>query len=405
MAADDLTRPLGFDRDTPAVARRRVPVGKIAGGFCLALLTGLVGFIAFARDPLGGEPIAMASIDKMAKRVSAQSEQETPAQRETSPNVREVPQGKPEQQRQGAADMENDAGVRVVRQNGQVPGSVIIRVPDAQPVIKLAPASDKRIIERSRHGNLPKLGTDGVRAADIYARPVTAQQRNAPVRIAIIVGGMGINAHTTQDAVQRLAGPISLAYAPYGQDLERQVSRAREDGHEVLLQAPMEPFDYPDNDPGPHTLVATLPVEQNIDRLQWVMARFSGYVGVINFMGGRFTSNDAALAPMMKDFASRGLLYIDDGSSGRSVASQVAAGAGVSSGKADVVLDAVQRGQEIDAALARLEKIAREKGSAIGYGSALPVTVDRIARWAKAAEARGITLVPVSALVSSPKRS
>jgi uncharacterized protein len=87
------------------------------------------------------------------------------------------------------------------------------------------------------------------------------------------------------------------------------------------------------------------------------------------------------------------------------VASQVAAGAGVSSGKADVVLDAVQRGQEIDAALARLEKVAREKGSAIGYGSALPVTVERIARWAKAAEARGITLVPVSALVSSPKRS
>ncbi len=405
MAADDLTRPLGFDRDPPAAARRRVPVGTIAGVCSLAVLTALAGFIAFARDPLGGEPIAMASIDKMAKRVTAQSEQDTPATRETSPNVREMPQGKPEQQRQGASDMETDAGVRVVRQNGQAPGSVIIRVPDAQPVIKLAAAPDKRIIERSRHGNLPKLGADGIRAADVYARPVTAQQRNAPVRIAIVVGGMGINAHTTQDAVQRLAGPISLAYAPYGQDLERQVSRAREDGHEVLLQAPMEPFDYPDNDPGPHTLVATLPVEQNIDRLQWVMARFTGYVGVINFMGGRFTSNDAALAPVMKDFASRGLLYIDDGSSGRSVASQVAAGAGVSSGKADVVLDAVQRGQEIDAALARLEKIAREKGSAIGYGSALPVTVDRISRWAKAAEARGITLVPVSALVSSPKRS
>jgi uncharacterized protein len=405
MAADDLTRPLGLDRDAPAATRRRVPLGKIGGGFCLALLTGLAGFIAFAKDPLGGEPIAMASIDRMPKRATGPSEQEAPGTREMSPNVREMPQIKPEQQRQGAADMENDAGVRVVRQNGQAPGSVIIRVPDAQPVIKLAPAPDKRLVERSRHGNLPKLGPDGIRAADVYARPVSAQHRNAPVRIAIVVGGMGINAHTTQDAVQRLAGPISLAYAPYGQDLERQVSRAREDGHEVLLQAPMEPFDYPDNDPGPHTLVATLPVEQNIDRLQWVMARFSGYVGVINFMGGRFTSNDAALAPVMKDFASRGLLYIDDGSSGRSVASQVAAGAGVSSGKADVVLDAVQRGQEIDAALARLEKIAREKGSAIGYGSALPVTVDRIARWAKAAEARGITLVPVSALVSSPKRS
>jgi hypothetical protein len=70
-----------------------------------------------------------------------------------------------------------------------------------------------------------------------------------------------------------------------------------------------------------------------------------------------------------------------------------------------VVIDAIQRGQEIDAALARLEKLAREKGSAVGYGAALPVTVDRISRWAKAAEARGVTLVPVSALVTSPRRS
>ncbi len=406
MAADDLTTPLGIDRAASTAQRRRIPVGKIAGGFCLALLGGLAGFIAFAKDPLGGEPIATASIEKMPKRMTAQSEQDSSAPtRESSPNVREVPQGKGEQLRTGASDMENDAGVRVVRQNGQAPGSVIIRVPDAQPAIKLTAAPDKRLVERGRHGTLPKMGPDGIRAADVYARPVTAQQRNAPVRIAIVVGGLGINAHATQDAVQRLAGPVSLAFAPYGQDLERQVTRAREDGHEVLLQAPMEPFDYPDNDPGPHTLVAALPSEQNLDRLQWVMARFSGYVGIINFMGGKFTSNDAALAPIMKDFASRGLLYIDDGSSGRSVAPQVAAGAGVSAGKTDVVVDAVQRGPDIDAALARLEKIAREKGSAIGYGSALPVTVDRIARWAKAAEARGITLVPISALVSSPKRS
>ena len=33
------------------------------------------------------------------------------------------------------------------------------------------------------------------------------------------------------------------------------VARAREAGHEVLLEVPMEPFDYPDNDPGPQTLL------------------------------------------------------------------------------------------------------------------------------------------------------
>jgi uncharacterized protein len=349
--------------------------------------------------------MVVASIDRMPKReTGAATTQPQTATAPESPNVREVP--KSNQQRQDAAELENDSGVKVLRTGGgQAPGSVVIRVPDAVPTIKLAPANDRRITEKSKHGNLPKQGADGLRPADIYARPVTAQQRTAPVRIAIVVGGLGISVNTTQDAIQRLAPAVSLAFAPYGSDLERQVARARDDGHEVLLQAPMEPFDYPDNDPGPHTLVASLSADQNIDRLQWSMSRFSGFVGVVNYMGGKFTSNDSALAPVMKEISNRGLLYIDDGSSGRSMAVQAANSAGVSASKADVVIDAVQRGPEIDAALARLEKIAREKGSAVGYGAGLPVTVDRIARWAKAAEARGVTLVPVSAVVSSPRRS
>jgi uncharacterized protein len=410
MAADDLTKPLGLDRGDEAAPRRRLPLGKITAGLCLALLAGVAGFVALTKDPLGGEPMMTASIQIMPKRTTGAPPADTttpaaPTAQQDSANVRHMPQTPASAPRQTAQELETDSGVRVLRQNGQVPGSVVIRVPDAVPQIRLTPAPDRRLIEKGRHGNLPKLGPDGARPADVYARPVTAQQRIAPVRVAIVVGGLGISSNLTQDAIQRLNPAISLAFAPYGGDLERQVSRAREDGHEVLLQAPMEPFDYPDNDPGPHTLVSTLAPEQNMDRLQWMLARFPGYVGIVNFMGGRFTSSDAALAPVMKEIASRGLLFLDDGSSGRSVSPQVAAGAGVSSGKADVVIDAIQRGADIDAALARLEKLAREKGSAIGYGAALPVTVERISRWAKAAEGRGIVLVPVSALVSSPRRS
>lgn len=37
----------------------------------------------------------------------------------------------------------------------------------------------------------------------------------------------------------------------------KTATRAREAGHEILLQLPMEPFDYPDSDPGPQTLLAS----------------------------------------------------------------------------------------------------------------------------------------------------
>ncbi len=291
MAADELTKPLGLDRAEKAPSRRSLPLGRVLAAACLGVLTGLSGYVALTSDPLGGEPIATASIEQMAKRSTAA---EAPAAPADTPNVKHLPDR--QASAQTAQESEQDAGVRVLRQNGQAPGAVFIRVPDAQSAAKLAPAPDRRISERGRHGLLPKQGPDGLRAADVYARPVTSQQRNAPVRIAIVVGGLGINNVITQEAVQRLNPSISLAFAPYGADLERQVARAREDGHEVLLQAPMEPFDYPDNDPGPHTLAVALPEAQVADRLQWLMARFPGYVGVVNFMGGRFMSNEAALS-------------------------------------------------------------------------------------------------------------
>ena len=52
----------------------------------------------------------------------------------------------------------------------------------------------------------------------------------------------------------KLPPAVTLAFAPYGAEPGKLVERARSLGHEVLLQIPLEPFDYPDNDPGPQTL-------------------------------------------------------------------------------------------------------------------------------------------------------
>ena len=167
----------------------------------------------------------------------------------------------------------------------------------------------------------------------------------------------------------------------------------------------MEPFDYPDNDPGPQTLLTSLAPEQNIDRMHWLMSRFQGYVGVANYMGSRFTASDAAFAPVLREVAKRGLMYLDDGTSPRSLAGQIAGANNLPFAKASVVLDAVPTPVEIDRALSRLEAMARETGVAVGVASALPVSIARIAQWAKDAEARGFLLVPISAAAVKPKSS
>jgi hypothetical protein len=167
----------------------------------------------------------------------------------------------------------------------------------------------------------------------------------------------------------------------------------------------MEPFDYPDNDPGPQTLLASLTSEQNIDRLHWLMSRFQGYVGLMSYMGARFTASEQALAPVLQDATRRGLIFVDDGSSSRSIAGQLAGSHNLPFAKADLVLDAVPTPAEIDRALVRLEMKARESGTAVGFATAQPATIARIAEWAKKAEGRGFLLEPITMVAIKAKSS
>ena len=198
---------------------------------------------------------------------------------------------------------------------------------------------------------------------------------------------------------------MTFALAPYGADLDKLAERARANAHELLLQVPMEPFDYPDNDPGPQTLLTSLTSEQNIDRLHWLMSRFQGYVGLVGYMGARFTASEQGLAPVLRDVAKRGLIYVDDGSSSRSIAGQLAGTHNLPFAKTDIVLDSVPTPVEIDRALARLEMKARDAGFAVGFATAQPATIARVADWAKKVEARGIFLVPITMVAIKAKSS
>ena len=194
-----------------------------------------------------------------------------------------------------------------------------------------------------------------------------------------MVGGLGVGAAKTTDAIMKLPPAVTLAFTPYGSDPAKLAERARAQRHEILLQVPMEPFDYPDNDPGPQTLLTTLAAEQNLDRLYWHLSRFQGYAGIANFMGARFVVADAVMQPIVREAAKRGLGYLDDGTAPRSVAATLAAGPG----------DAVRQGRYLDrcgadgggnrpGARKAGEHLAKERGTAVGVASALPISIERI---------------------------
>jgi polysaccharide deacetylase 2 family uncharacterized protein YibQ len=195
---------------------------------------------------------------------------------------------------------------------------------------------------------------------------------------------------------------VTLAFAPYSDELPKLLARARDKGHEVLLQIPLEPYGYPNNNPGPHTLTVDASAEENLDRLHWLMSRLTTYVGVANYLGARFTGDEEALEPVLTEVGERGLLYFDDGSSGASRADALAKGV-TPFIRADAVIDAETEAKAIDERLAAIEALAKRRGYAVASASAFPISIERIVDFARNAADRGIEIVPLTALVSSDR--
>ncbi|MBX3495416.1 MAG: divergent polysaccharide deacetylase family protein [Parvibaculum sp.] len=269
--------------------------------------------------------------------------------------------------------------------------------PDVKSAIRaLPPVPDPALVEKTPQGLLPQIAADGRTPREVYARPVPP---GTPVtrRIALVVSGMGISESATAHAIETLPPEVTLSFAPYGPGLQDWIAKARAAGHEVLLELPMEPFGYPQNDPGPYTLLTSLSAEENLSRLEWLMGRFTGYAGVMNYQGARFTTSASTVEAVMAALQKRGLLYVDNGASARSLAPQLARDAGMPAVQATRIVDPVQNPQVIATSLEVLEETAASAAVAIGVASGFPVTVDALAAWAATLGEKNFVLVPVSA--------
>jgi polysaccharide deacetylase 2 family uncharacterized protein YibQ len=265
----------------------------------------------------------------------------------------------------------------------------------------LPPAPSVDLIERGPYGFLPIIGHDGHSPWQVYARPFNLTDPSP--RVAIIITGLAIASQATKDAIEKTPPDVTLAFAPFGHHVADWLNLARATGHEVLLELPMEPIDYPRQDPGYNTLLTAYDPPQNLDRLDWVMSQGAGYVGLIGRMGGKFQASRGDMTPILDEIARRGLLFVDNRDAAQSVVGEVAPGDKLPMIAADRVIDADPSRLAIDQALIDLINTAKRNGSALGLASATPVTLQEITAWAMTLAAQGVNLAPVSAVVTVPK--
>ena len=359
-----------LDAVVQAFGNPYVGAGAAAALFVLTLIT----LIALIGDPQAAMPTVRLSLAKMSSEPAPDGWREAlgrgggqPAVTEDIFRLSETPIG--------AAGVTGEAQLMLHGRQG------------AGGALPAAPL--RGLHSQGPNGPLPIIAADGRRPAQAYARPFAP---NGRPKVALVIGGLGLNAAVTRQAIETLPPEVTLSFVPYAEGLQGWIDLARAAGHEVLLEAPMEPMDYPDNDPGPYTLMADAPGQETVRKLEWVLSRATGYFGVANYLGSRFMSSDASMDAFLNALRGRGLAFIDDG--------QAASRDGPGRASAARIIDEQLSAEAIDRQLLAVEAGALQRGQALGSGFAYPVTLSQAAKWAESVESRGYQLAPASALTA-----
>jgi len=362
-----------------------------AGGAGLLFLLTLITLIMVLGDARAGAPVVRLSLAHAAAAGS-----EVPGWREALADEGETPLVTTDEL------ILSDQPIELA-ENGLIGGSAVITLPEGGRLEgaggAMVPSSGAALPQAPFPGLtapgpggaiLPVIGGDGRKPWQAYARPFTA---NGKPKVALVIGGLGLNPAYTRRAIELLPPEVTLSFAPYAEGLQGWIDLARAHGHEVLLETPMEPKDYPQNDPGPYTLLAGGAPGEIVKKTEWVLSRASGYFGVTNYLGSRFVASGPAMSAFSGVLKQRGVAFVDDGLAARK-------GLGPARASADRIVDEDLSAEAIARQFAALEAGARSNGQAMGSGFAYPVTLESAAVWTRSLEARGFQLAPASALLN-----
>lgn len=214
--------------------------------------------------------------------------------------------------------------------------------------------------------------------------------------IAIVIDDMGVDRRRTSRILD-LPPPLTAAFLTYAKKLGYQAGLAKAAGHELLVHVAMEPTSAK-VDPGPHVLLTGQDEAEMRRRLELGIDQVPGAIGINNHMGSRFTEDSRGMAVVMDVLKRRGMLFLDSRTSPKTVGPSVARGRDVPVVERNVFLDNKNDPVEVLKRLAETERLARKRGYAIAIGHPRDGTITALAQWLPQAEARGVRLVPLSAI-------
>ena len=253
------------------------------------------------------------------------------------------------------------------------------------------------ITEETETGPLPVIAPDGRQPWLEYSRGFKRADRKP--RIALIISNLGLSDTYTKATLELLPEDITLSFSHVAPRLKSWVREARQKGHEILLDIPMEPIGFPKNDPGRATLLTSSNEVENLNRLEHIMKQAGGYVGLLGTLGTKFMLHSETFLPVLRSIKQRGLIYVDSRSTSRSLGPELASSIQLPKAFNNVFVDKEPSQEKIKNKLDELERIALKRRFAVGIAQPLPITIEILSQWTKGLKTKQIALAPITAIV------
>ena len=253
------------------------------------------------------------------------------------------------------------------------------------------------ITEETETGPLPVIAADGRQPWLEYSRGFKRADRKP--RIALIIKNLGLSDTYTKATLELLPEDITLSFSHVAPRLKNWVREARQKGHEILLDIPMEPIGFPKNDPGRATLLTSSNEVENLNRLEHIMKQAGGYVGLLGTLGTKFMLHSETFLPVLRSIKQRGLIYVDSRSTSRSLGPELASSIQLPKAFNNVFVDREPSQEKIKNKLDELERIALKRRFAVGIAQPLPITIEILSQWTKRLKTKQIALAPITAIV------
>ena len=228
--------------------------------------------------------------------------------------------------------------------------------------------------------------------------PESIDMSGVEKQLAIVIDDIGYDLA----AVNRLLGtkiPITFAILPHCPYSAQAAEKAHEAGREILLHLPMEPYGYPEKNPGEGAMYLSMSREELKMEIERDIRSVPHIIGANNHMGSRFMEDGALVEVILDSLKNHNLFFVDSMTTSHSKGSAVAKKVGIGHATRDVFID---NGQNFDETFGILNDIidTRDDWTSLTLiGHPHNSTIEAIEQAVPLLKQKGIRVVPVSRMI------